>query len=441
MKERQTCDLLIHDTYYLNENLDVVPDCSIAVSAGRILDVLPAADALLHYAPKELVAGRHKLWMPGLIDGHMHTGQQLLKGKVLDQLPMIWTRIMLPFESTLTPEKMELSSQLAALEMIKAGTAGFLDAGSYHMETAAKVYAQSGLRGALSHSTMDQGKLPDSITQSTREALESTDHLYERFHGQGNLSIFYSLRSLISCSPELIEGTFARAKEKETFVQAHMNEYPNEINFFLERYQLRPLEYLAAAGVLMPDFVCAHSILLSEREMDIMAEHRLKAVHCPFSNCGKGVPNTPALLNRGITVGLGTDGAAHGGLSLWHEMKIFRAVMMLSYGVPASNPVIMPAKTILAMATRQGAALMGQEKQLGIIKKGFLADMISINLDQPHLYPSQNLTNTLFECVGSGDVEDMLVGGKWVMKHRRVLTLDEEKILAAAKAVGHRGII
>ena len=99
--------------------------------------------------------------MPGLIDGHMHTGQQLLKGAVLDELPMIWTRIMLPFESTLTPEKMRLSVSLAALEMIKNGTTGFVDAGSYFMEEAARVYLASGLRGALSHSSMDQGNFPD----------------------------------------------------------------------------------------------------------------------------------------------------------------------------------------------------------------------------------------------------------------------------------------
>lgn len=91
--------------------------------------------------------------MPGLCDSHMHTGQQLLKGQILDALPMIWTRIMLPFESTLTPEKMELSAELAALEMIKSGTTSFVDAGSYFMESAADVYLQSGLRGLLSAST------------------------------------------------------------------------------------------------------------------------------------------------------------------------------------------------------------------------------------------------------------------------------------------------
>ena len=126
----------------------------------------------------------------GLIDGHMHTGQQLLKGAVLDELPMIWIRIMLPFESTLTPQKMELSANLAALEMIKNGTTGFLDAGSYFMEKAAEVYIKSGLRGALSCSAMDQGNFPDSIRQTTEEVLETEDLLWEICADKGNLKVF-----------------------------------------------------------------------------------------------------------------------------------------------------------------------------------------------------------------------------------------------------------
>ena len=136
--------------------------------------------------------------MPGLIDSHMHTGQQLLKGLVLDAKPIIWTRIMLPFESTLTPDKMRLCAQAAALEMIKCGTAGFIDAGSYHMETAASVYEESGLRGALSYSTMDEEGLPESIAMDAEEALKRTDSLYDRFHGKGNLKVYYSLRALNS---------------------------------------------------------------------------------------------------------------------------------------------------------------------------------------------------------------------------------------------------
>lgn len=430
--QKTICDILLHNTACLDESMKVIKGKSIAVLDGRILEIADAKDAVSRFSPAETVDGSHLLWMPGLTDGHMHTGQQLLRGKILDALPMIWTRIMLPFESTLTPEMMELSAGLAALEMIKSGTTSFVDAGSYHMEQAAKVYLASGLRGALSHSTMDDSKLPDSIRQTADEAVASTDRLYEEWNGKGCLKIYYSLRSLISCSPELITEAFAHAKDRGAYLQAHMNEYPNEINYHLERYQKRPMEYLDSLGVLGSNFISAHSLLLSEHEMDLMKQYGVKAVHCPFSNCGKAAPNTPAILARSISTGLGTDGTAHGGMSLWNEMKIFRSVMNVTRGTAGSDPVIMPAETILSMVLNGGAALMGEENSLGAVKEGYKADLISINIDQPHLFPTNNMTHTLVESVNAGDTSDMMVDGKWIMRNRRVLTLDEEKIMHAA---------
>lgn len=432
MMQKINCDILLHNTTILDRDICARSGKSIAIAGGRILGIADAAEALSLYEAAEIADGSHLLWMPGLTDGHMHTGQQLLRGRILDALPMIWTRIMLPFESTLTPERMELSAGLAALEMIRSGTTAFVDAGSYHMDAAAAVYERSGLRGVLSCSTMDDQKLPDSIRQTAAEAVASTDALYDTWHGRGRLKVYYSLRSLISCSEQLIRDTFARAKERSAMVQAHMNEYPNEINFHLERYQKRPYEYLDSLGVLDGNFIGAHSLLLSENEMDIMKERGIKAAHCPFSNCGKGAPKTPALLKREIPVGFGTDGTAHGGMSLWNEMKIFRSVMNVTHGISESNPVIMPAETILDMALRGGASLIGEEHTLGAVSEGYTADLISIRIDQPHLLTG-NLVHTLVESVNAGDVNDMIVGGSWVMRSRSVLTLDEEKIMNEAR--------
>lgn len=165
----------------------------------------------------------------------------------------------------------------------------------------------------------------------------------------------------------------------------------------------------------------------------------MKVVNCPFSNCGKGVPETPELLEKGICVGLGTDGAAHGGLSLWNEMKIFRSVMNAVWGSRNGNPRIMPAKTILEMATKAGAAVLGEEGRLGALKKGYRADLISIDLDQPHLFPTRNLVHTLLECVTAADVKDSIVDGKFLMRDRTICTLDEEKILWQAREFCENG--
>lgn len=431
MKEIQLCDILIKDTSYLTEKFQVKKHQNIVIKNGRIEAIYPLSDKEeKNYTGKEELDGRGRLWMPGLIDGHMHTGQQLLKGAVLDELPMIWIRIMLPFESTLTPQKMELSANLAALEMIKNGTTGFLDAGSYFMEKAAEVYIKSGLRGALSCSAMDQGNFPDSIRQTTEEVLETEDLLWEICADKGNLKVFYALRALMNCSQELIERSAQKAQERGTFLQAHMNEYPGEVNFFLQRFQKRPYEYLDSFHVLSDRFIGAHSIMVSAHERALLRERDVKVCHCPFSNCGKGVPETPALLEDGICVGLGTDGAAHGGLSLWNEMKIFRSVMNVKHGVAQSNPAIMSAAQIISMATKEGYRLMKEEG--GVIAEGKKADFITINTMQSHLYPTGNLVNTLLECVTASDVCDMAVDGRLLMKDREVLTLDEEKILYEA---------
>lgn len=424
------CDLIITDATVLFPDGSVHGGQTIEINKGKICSVRPYRETDLEMAAKERISGTGKLVMPGLADCHMHTGQQLLKGKVLDALPMIWTRIMLPFESTLTEEKMELSASLAALEMIKSGTTAFVDAGSYHMEAAAEVYVQSGLRGLISASTMDEKGLPDSIAHSAEEAVAQTDRLYERYNGKGNLKVAYSLRSLISCSDELNLKAARRAKERGAKLQAHMNEYAGEVNYFLTNKRVRPFEYLDSMGILDENFIAAHCLLLSEREKEILAERDVKVCHCPFSNCGKGAPDTPALREKGICVGLGTDGAAHGGLSLWNEMKIFRSVMNVEYGSRLNEPAVMPAKYILKMATENGYRLMGEDG--GRIEPGMQADLITINMMQPHLYPTGNLVNTLLECVTAGDVCDSIVNGKVLMKDRHVLTLDEEKILAKA---------
>ena len=424
-------DLFLSDISVLLPDGAVADHQDVSVESGRFQSIRPhqGPDGAVH---GRVISGCGKLLMPPLADCHMHTGQQLLKGRILDELPMIWTRIMLPFESTLTPERMTLSAGLAALEMIASGTGAFIGAGSYHMEAAAQVYLRSGLRGILSASTMDQPGLPPSIAQNAEEAIAQTDRLYDGYHGNGLLKVAYSLRSLISCSPRLIEMAGARAQERGTLLQAHMNEYPNEVNFYLQHYGCRPAEYLAGRGLLGPHFLGAHGILLSASEKALLAQSGSRLCHCPFSNCGKGAPDAPGLLGLGVTVGLGTDGAAHGGLSLWNEMKIFRSVMNVTWGVSTSDPAIMPAARVLSMATKNGYAIMGLP-QGGQIQEGAPADFITIRMDAPHLFPTGDPVNTLLECVTAGDVTDLAVDGKLLMKDRQILTLDQEKILYEAR--------
>lgn len=422
----EKCNLLIKNTIVMTDYETVKNGMDIAVSDGRITAVVESGTR--EFQAEKTISGEGKLFMPGLIDSHMHTGQQLLKGLVLDAKPIIWTRVMLPFESTLTPEKMKLSAEVAALEMMKSGTAAFIDAGSYHMDAAAAVYEKSGLRGRLSYSTMDEEGLPESIAMNAEQAVEATDRLYEDWNGKGNLKVYYSLRALNSCSHELTELAAGHAKERGAMLQAHMNEYQGEIDGIIKREGMRPYEFLEKMGVLSDQFLGAHSLILSEEEKQLIKELGVKICHCPFSNCGKAVPDTPDLAERGIIPGFGTDGAAHGGLSLWNEMRIFRSLMNIYHGVPNRNPKVMPAELLFRMLWEGGAAAIGETGQCGKIEEGYKADLIGIHLEMGRLLPSGNLLHTMFECAESGDVRDMIVGGKVLMENREVKTLDEERI-------------
>lgn len=437
MKKR-SCQLLIKDCAIVTPALNIERHKSIIINGPYISDIVDAGDEVHH---ETCIDGTHMLWMPGLIDGHIHTCQQLLRGKILDALPMVWTRILYPFECTLQQADVRLSAQLASLEMIRSGTTSFLEAGGFYMEEAARVYEEAGLRGMITCSTMDQPVTSSLPYTTTEDAIDQLESLYEYIHSlhSKRLRMAYSLRSLAGCSKTVVQKVFTAAKEHHAPVEAHMNEYAFEVMFCLEHYKCRPVEFLDQLGIGDVPFISAHSIFLSEREIELLQRHHACVVHCPFSNSAKGIPNTPRLLAAKIPVALGSDGAAHGGLSIFQEMKIFRTMMNVRYGIDQCNPQCMPAKTILQMAWQGGAAALGLYDWIGAIEPGRYADLIGINLDQPHLQPTGNLLNTIVECMNGSDVESMIVHGKMIMKHHEILTLDEEKIMAEAKKRGDLG--
>lgn len=419
------CDLLIKNGKILTADGTIETGKSIAIKDSIILDVTEHPDT---YTAKTEIDDPELLWIPGLTDGHLHTSQQLLKGRLLDEKPVIWKRINVPFEGELTEETIAFSARLAAAEMLRSGTTSFVDAGCPHAEAAAEEYLKIGLRGALTWQTTDGAVMPESLFVRTPQALKRLDSLYRNYNNKGELlKVYYSITSLMACSTDLFQSVFLEAKEKGIPAECHMNEYSSEVYNFIEKYQLRPFEYLDKIGVLTNKFVAAHCILLSENEIQIIKDRGVRVVHCPFSNCGKGIPNTPHLLHSQIPVGFGTDGAAHGGLDLFREMRAFRCIMNAHHGVGTCDPQIMPAKTLLFMAAQNGAKVMMEEK-LGCIQNGYLADIIAINLDQPHLYPTGNLVNTLVESVSGADVKHAIVHGKLLMKNRELLTIDEEKL-------------
>lgn len=429
-------DLLVRGCSVLAPDFSVSENQTIAVRDTIIVAIVPDAEAS-DWTAKETLPGRGKLAMPGLIDAHTHLAQQFLRGRTIDEYPMIWVRILVPFESNLSEDDVYLGAQLACLEMIKNGTTSFADSGGPHMHSVARAAAESGLRAAVGRSTMDGGGfIPDSMKGSVAENISATERLYKDWNGAGDgrVSIWFAMRQVMTCSPELIRAVAEKAAELGTGVHTHLCEHRDEVSFCLQKYRKRPAEVLDDFGMLRSNMLAAHSVALSEDDLELMRERGVKVVHCPRANLGShGFPKTPRMLHMGISVGMGSDGASGSGLCLFDEMRVFRSAMMCAWGLPVFDPVAIPVNEYLKMPTTGSARALQMEGKIGELAVGAKADLILLDMDQPHLSPTHNTVATLVEAAQGRDVTDSVIDGKIVMKNREVLTLDEKRILAESR--------
>ena len=431
------CDILIQGCRVLQPDMTISGSCIVAIDKTMICKIGPEAELAQEYEAEETLDGRGKLLMPGLVDGHTHTCQQLLRGRVSDEYPMVWTRFLVPFESNLRPEDSYVSGQLACLEMIKHGTTAFADSGGVYMDRVADAVVESGMRAAIAKSTMDMGNaITGAMKETAKEAVAHTRELYKGYQGAGDgrVDIWFAIRQVMTCSQDLIAMVRDAAEELHTGIHAHLCEHKDEVSFCLQNYKLRPAQFLESMGVLGPNLLTAHNVMLSDEDIALMAERGVKVIHCPRANLANhGFPKAPQILQAGLQVGLGCDGAAPSNLDLFDEMKVLRYGMIAYWGLPSFNPVVMTCATVLKMASWGGACALGKGDILGTVEEGKKADVILLNIDQPHIQPTQNLLNTIVEAANGHDVTDSIIDGRLVMKNREVLTLDEEKICFEAQ--------
>lgn len=429
----QQCDILIEGCRVLLPDMTISGDCTVVIDKKKIQEIGDPEELRGRYTGKTVLRGAGKLLMPGFTDAHTHVCQTLLRGRTADEYPMVWTRFLVPFESNLTPEDTFVSTQLACLEMIKSGTTSFAESGGVHMDQAAEAILQSGMRAALAKSTMDSGNVVDgNMKETAEEAIARTIELYNAYHGAGDgrLKVFFAIRQLMTCSEKLLHMIKEEADARNTGIHMHLCEHRDEVSFCLQKYRMRPAEFLQSMGLLSDRLLTAHSVMLTETDIQLLADNGVNIVHCPRSNLAShGFPNTPAILRAGGHVGFGSDGSASNGADLFDEMKVFRYSMLCHWGLAVFDPVVMTSETLFRMATQGGASALGERDTLGKIAVGQKADVILVNMHQPHLYPTQKPVSTLLDCACGRDVTDSIIDGKLVMKDREVLTLDEERIM------------
>ena len=436
-------DILVSgcDIVTIDENNSVVRDGAIAIDAGRIVWLGKAADAPALYRGRSTLDGAGRIALPGLIDAHFHTAQQLLRGKLAEmsrrrqlKLP-IWKNYLIPFESVLEPQDVHLSGLVGYVNMLRVGTTCFAEAGGPHPDEMGKAALEVGLRGFIALSTVDQSEtigaaVPASMMMNADQAYDRNVALVKRWKDKERVKAWLALRQIIVCSPGLIKAIAAAARDFDVKIHTHLCEGTYEIDYAGEKFGKRPTEYLDDLGVLSRHLHCAHSVLLSPEEVDLFVKHRLSACHCAFNNYSIGTPRLIEMWRRGVDIGLGTDGAAWGSLDIFQVAHAARVAQQAVGGTPWHIRTPISGEQLLRIATMGGARALGLQGEIGSIETGKRADLmlcIATDMDQAPVYdPLFAAANVV---VGR-DVETVIVDGKLVMKDREVLAVDIEKIRA-----------
>ncbi|WP_244622678.1 amidohydrolase family protein [Microvirga brassicacearum] len=425
----------------MNDGGTVIPDASIAISGGRIVWIGPSADAnSLPEATNVIDAAGH-IALPGMVDAHVHTAQQLLRGKLAElsrKGPLRnppWKNYYVPFEGLLEPEDVYLSGLVAYTNMLMVGTTCFAEAGGPHPDEMARAAVDVGIRGFVSLSTVDQNTgvagraVPDSMVMSTQQAYDRNVALVKRWRNEERVKAWLSLRQIIVCSPELITSLSDAAKDMGVKIHTHLAEGTYEVDYALEHFGKRPTEYLDDLGVLGRHLHCAHSVILSPNEVDLYVKHRVSACHCAFGNYGIGIPRLQEMWRRGVDIGLGTDGAASAGtLDVFQVAHVARVGQQASVGHQFHTRVPMSAEELLRIATRGGARALGIDDQIGSIEVGKRADVILVRATDPDQIGALDPLFIASTVVVGRDVRTVIVDGRIVMKDREILTVDIERI-------------
>lgn len=420
-------DLLIRNTNVLtlDEDQPLLHGYDLAIEHDRIRAIGKKLGPL---DSKQEIDGKERALMPGLVDAHTHVFQIFLRGalssKELNVHP-IWLKILIPFEAEMNPEEAEISAELACLNMIKKGITAFADAGGPYPETLALIAEKAGLRGRITHSTMDRG--PENYKRN----IEWNESLVAKLKND-RVKGWYSIRQIMVSTDRLIQETMERAERDNVGVHVHLNEEIAEVDHSLSRWGKRPFEYLHDKRYLSKRILAAHCAFLSEHEARFIAQDRVNVVHCPMINMAyMAFPKVPRLMELGANVALGSDGGSYRGLDLFTEMNIAIASHTGYFGTPYYDFSILSAPTALKMATTNGYRAIMQE-DAGMVREGFKADLIMIDLNRAHLRPMYDLMSLPLFATGD-DVTEMIVDGKLVMRDRRVLTMDEQQVLRNAR--------
>lgn len=419
----------------------LIKNCMILPMDGRDLiedGVIAIKDNLITYAgskegtPKieaeKTIDASRTVATPGLINCHTHLAMTLFRGIAEDQPLKTWlTKTIWPLEAKLTSKDIYQGSLLGCLEMIKSGTTCFADM-YFHEEKVAQAVQKAGLRAVLA-----PGLLETVNEDLAEETLKQTIQLAKRWHKPSStIKIQLGPHAVYTCSPDFLKRVRETATLHKIGIHTHLAESREMAEQIEKEHNLTEVRLLDSIGFLGPDVLAAHCIHLSREDMQTLANLDVKVAYNPTANMklAQGTARIPDLGKLGVTVGLGTDGpASNNTLDMLQNMKIAALLQKAQY----RDPTVLPAKTIVEMATKSAAKALGLERILGSLEPGKRADIILIDFKKPHLTPLHNPYASMVYSANGNDVQTVIVDGKVLMENRQVKTLDEEEIMEKAQ--------
>lgn len=418
-------DLLIKnvDIITMNHENMLIKGGYIGIKDGRFLFVSDKLPDNINF--KREIEGKGGIVMPGLVNAHSHGAMTLMRNYADDIALESWLfDNIFPIEAKLTEQDVYWGTMLGIAEMIRSGVVAYADMYMF-MDEVARAVTETGIKANICKSPVqffEGGEL------KRLDKSQGTIDYYNQYHNtaDGRIKVYVEIHSTYMFNEKTLANAAALAKELNTGIHIHLLETVTEVESSKKDYGMTSVEICEKTGVLDVPVLAAHCVHLSENDMKIMKEKCCSIAHNPTSNLklGSGIARVPEMLEMGINVCLGTDGAAsNNNLNMFEEMNL---AALIHKGV-SMNPQVMNAHSVLKMGTCNGAKALGYEDS-GIIKDGMKADLILIDTDKPHFYPKNNPVSSVVYSAQASDVDTVIVNGNIIMKNREFTDIDEERI-------------
>ncbi len=422
-------DTVIHNCTIItvDPDFDIIKHGIICIKDGRLERISAKAHEQELPDSKEVIDAKGGIVLPGLVNTHTHLPMTLFRG-LADDLPLnIWlNEHIFPAEKeNINPKSVRYGTLLACSEMLLSGTTTCCD-GYFLEEIVAEAVNDSGMRAVLGHGVID---FPAPGVADPSENIKTAVAFVKKWLGVSpNIIPSIFCHSPYTCSTRTLKDAKTAADNEGLLFQIHVSETKQELNQIQSEHRMTPVEYLDSIGILDANTLLAHCVWIDDHDIEIIVKQNAKISHNPESNMklAAGVAPVPRFLDSGITVGLGTDGcASNNNLDLFQEMDTTAKL----HKVISHDPTVMDAKSVIIMATIGGAKAIGLGNEIGSIEVGKQADLIIIDTDKPHLTPLYNPVSHIVYAASGSDVRDVLVAGEFLVRNRKLLTLDLDETL------------